>query len=807
MKKLLLAAFFAMSAFVGFDAQAQSSSVTTDDGYVFSVSVSELTTTSATISYDMTFPEDLNADDYTISGRAWNVIGGGEGASFDNSGSFVLTGLKANTEYLYYMESYVDAKAGGRVKVVALLDANGLRFTTPEGEGGETPVDPQPVEAEFSYVAEFTANENNVVFNYVINKTVDGVTAPATEADGPFEVFYAWDGNDAEQKLKASTTHSGSFVCEGLIAGTNYNFYPKYNVNGKELPWTVVNVTTTGTRPDVKERPNVTYKGEYSFKAVEGHDDWAELTFKYVVTNPDNVEGYKIRFAAAGAPGDAVTGVEYEKWYNGDIIWGDVVISDAEGLTAGEHTATIIVKNLNKNRGNNCWMKSRVYLADETDGKETGGAGAWSVNPDELQGEDPEPQPGVFDYVNKSENLDIVAAEFEEDGKVKWNIRYDIGAAAGAELAGTSGDYYRLEKHSVDNVYFAPSFSYTIGNSLEGHVMGEVDFGDLELPVGFVMEARINGQDIPVKMDGNKGTFTTEDAGYTYRNKRVISYNFHLVGQYNLESRTIMFTYTLENAEKGRPTVDFIDLVQYNDDEKHDAHMQMGTIKSAGVPGHSDEPVGDWFFIARPVDDLDAAPWNPSHDYCISNPVTRDADSKVSMTVSFELENGTKRPADYVPVVEFTVVSTGNNSSEETTYRMPMRAEGETEGDEGTGLYSGQFNATGRLSVVNMFTVTTPAVFSNGDEVEVRFHHRYTSIRKGNGHSITMPQSFIVNTLENKIVERPGLTGIDDITVEEPENEVVEYYNLQGMRVSADNLSNGIYIRRAGNKTTKIYVR
>ena len=43
-------------------------------------------------------------------------------------------------------------------------------------------------------------------------------------------------------------------------------------------------------------------------------------------------------------------------------------------------------------------------------------------------------------------------------------------------------------------------------------------------------------------------------------------------------------------------------------------------------------------------------------------------------------------------------------------------------------------------------------------------------------------------------------TGIDGIVAEE--NAPVEYYNLQGIRV--ENPANGIFIRRQGNKTTKV---
>ncbi len=47
--------------------------------------------------------------------------------------------------------------------------------------------------------------------------------------------------------------------------------------------------------------------------------------------------------------------------------------------------------------------------------------------------------------------------------------------------------------------------------------------------------------------------------------------------------------------------------------------------------------------------------------------------------------------------------------------------------------------------------------------------------------------------------------GISDI--EADGTEPVVFYNLQGVRVPSDNLPAGIYLRRAGSKTTKVYVK
>lgn len=52
----------------------------------------------------------------------------------------------------------------------------------------------------------------------------------------------------------------------------------------------------------------------------------------------------------------------------------------------------------------------------------------------------------------------------------------------------------------------------------------------------------------------------------------------------------------------------------------------------------------------------------------------------------------------------------------------------------------------------------------------------------------------------------PATTGINDIYVNDTDAPV-EYFNLQGVRVDADNLVPGIYVRRQGSKTDKVIVK
>lgn len=56
------------------------------------------------------------------------------------------------------------------------------------------------------------------------------------------------------------------------------------------------------------------------------------------------------------------------------------------------------------------------------------------------------------------------------------------------------------------------------------------------------------------------------------------------------------------------------------------------------------------------------------------------------------------------------------------------------------------------------------------------------------------------------VEDNNGSAGVDDVVVDNSDAPV-EYYNLQGIRVNADNLTPGIYVRRQGTEVTKILVK
>ncbi len=72
---------------------------------------------------------------------------------------------------------------------------------------------------------------------------------------------------------------------------------------------------------------------------------------------------------------------------------------------------------------------------------------------------------------------------------------------------------------------------------------------------------------------------------------------------------------------------------------------------------------------------------------------------------------------------------------------------------------------------------------------------------EGTDDGATQPINVTFNGYGEKSV-----TSINAIELDNNTDTTVEYYNLQGMRVSGNNMPSGIYIRRQGNETKKIFV-
>ena len=66
----------------------------------------------------------------------------------------------------------------------------------------------------------------------------------------------------------------------------------------------------------------------------------------------------------------------------------------------------------------------------------------------------------------------------------------------------------------------------------------------------------------------------------------------------------------------------------------------------------------------------------------------------------------------------------------------------------------------------------------------------------------------VVTTPANAFIAVKGESGVEDITVESVDNDApVEFFNLNGVRVAADNLTPGLYIKRQGKKAEKVVIK
>ncbi|MDE6452656.1 MAG: hypothetical protein K2L27_00470 [Muribaculaceae bacterium] len=112
----------------------------------------------------------------------------------------------------------------------------------------------------------------------------------------------------------------------------------------------------------------------------------------------------------------------------------------------------------------------------------------------------------------------------------------------------------------------------------------------------------------------------------------------------------------------------------------------------------------------------------------------------------------------------------------------------------------------------NPGTITVGGELTNEEPIEITLStlpEIGTTIVSGttdyNKFALTNDGSYLaVGEDNNLVLSDKNVTGIEDVTVE---NAPVEYYNLSGMRVNGDSLTPGVYVKRQGAKTVKVYVK
>ena len=187
----------------------------------------------------------------------------------------------------------------------------------------------------------------------------------------------------------------------------------------------------------------------------------------------------------------------------------------------------------------------------------------------------------------------------------------------------------------------------------------------------------------------------------------------------------------------------------------------------------------------------------------VTIPVTISADNADAVTVNCKTKWSGKYPA-------------GSLAVSATTFWMTADADA---GFKNNGYVTRQFNVTGsgiigEISVRSsdsQITVSPATLPAEGGTVTMTF----TPTKSGTSY-VTIPvyvsalnASQVTVNCKTKWSGRrytKGISGIDDVETDVLADDT-EYYTLQGVRVEAENLTPGLYIRRQGNTVTKVVIR
>ena len=187
----------------------------------------------------------------------------------------------------------------------------------------------------------------------------------------------------------------------------------------------------------------------------------------------------------------------------------------------------------------------------------------------------------------------------------------------------------------------------------------------------------------------------------------------------------------------------------------------------------------------------------------VTIPVTISADNADAVIVNCKTKWSGKYPA-------------GSLAVSATTFWMTADADA---GFKNNGYVTRQFNVTGsgiigEISVRSsdsQITVNPATLPAEGGTVTMT----YTPTKSGTSY-VTIPvyvsalnASQVTVNCKTKWSGRrytKGISGIDDVETDVLADDT-EYYTLQGVRVEAENLTPGLYIRRQGNTVTKVVIR
>ena len=721
-------------------------------------------------------------------------------------GAIVKEGLTAGTTYACYVKGKVDGRN-------CINFDRTFHFST-DGTSGENPE--QPVNwtlGDFTFdfsnptqTAGNSANSVNLHFDYdwanekgaPVKEVIFGAVAAAGDRLDGFE-YGEWPGDGGI--LVGQTTVSAADLkakdnVTMLIDGVRSN-------GGTTLYMKSVIVLEDGKR-------------------IDGHG-------KVWSVDPSQFVGERTITSTCSANADVFT---YEIVYHGftdaDVKSVNVyLVKGGQGI--GSHSYEVAGRTgsltIPVDGYGSYWVKARIEFTDGT-------TKDFNLNNDEALNFNKE-ETGIPAHMTTMQKLNavpgwyngnVVAANFDDDN----NVILEFPSYFDAEECqfGLSGHYPQVEGS------FAPNFTFSIGNDAKGHIVGVVDIPTPH-PVGFVPAIKFNNN-AWVQLVG-EGAYTKDGQEYyhyyftsersrdlgeiSYVNGETMSYYFYS-GFAGGMHRTRTFSIKIDGSEKTErehtisnlyrkggyfstlgvigEDADFSSLELYHIDELPE-HV-AGPSKSEAGWDETNHPNG--FGAAMDADGnypvgYGSQPryWHPGFTYALGNdPVAAVTDEGSQLSVAIRFDQGTLIPGALVATFDIVAI---DEEGKETTLEPHLEMQ----------VVPGEVNLYGGLSK-NKYrhTESELEVLAEGDDnapasaqkLGVKFRFEYISIRPGKGYSTTKLRNYEVSD------EDKEHTAIDSVTGDTDADAPVEYYNLQGMRVA--NPEGGIFIRRQGNRVTKVMV-
>ena len=113
----------------------------------------------------------------------------------------------------------------------------------------------------------------------------------------------------------------------------------------------------------------------------------------------------------------------------------------------------------------------------------------------------------------------------------------------------------------------------------------------------------------------------------------------------------------------------------------------------------------------------------------------------------------------------------------------------------------------GAANGVSKFTMPSSGHFGNGNWGNTAGYNKVVHQLSGDNHSTLKIWALVpYQGIGMWKFEGKKGSGVENIVVDD-ENAPVEYYNMQGVRMTDENLAPGLYIKRQGKKATKVVIR